>query len=108
MRIIAHYHLGHWSAQLDDGTPDSYGGPDAFAAMRRLLENSPARHLTLDDFEPDLDECRLKRVEMVLKDRDRGDQEQKEPCPECGGTGRYVGLMEVEPCRACGGTANSL
>lgn len=24
-------------------------------------------------------------------------------CPECGGTGRYVGLAVVEECRACGG-----
>lgn len=106
MRIIAYDHLGHWSARFDDGTPDSFGGPDAFAAIRRLLENSSARHLTLDDFEPDLDKCRLNRMEMVLKDRDSGNGGRKEPCPECSGTGRYVGLTVVEPCGACGGLGN--
>ena len=88
-------------------SPDSFGGPDAFAAMRRLLENSPARHLTLEDFEPDLEDCRLNRVVLVLKDWDRGNESNgqagKKPCPECGGTGRDVGLWEVKPCRACGG-----
>ena len=92
MRIIARYRLGHWSARFDNGSPDSFGAPDAFASMRRLLENSPARLLTLDDFEPDLEEYFLNRVEMVLKDRDRGDQEQKDIDPECGGTGKYIGL----------------
>lgn len=112
MRIIAQYFKGHWLAWFDDSSPDTFGGPDAFAAIQRLLENSPARHLTLDDFEPDLDECRLNRVVMVLKDRDRDDgstgqgQAINEPCPECGGTGRYIGLTVVESCGACGGVGS--
>ena len=27
MRIIAEYHLGHWSARFGDGSPGSFGGP---------------------------------------------------------------------------------
>jgi hypothetical protein len=30
--------------------------------------------------------------------------ERRPTCPDCGGTGQYVGLTVVEPCRACGGT----
>jgi hypothetical protein len=105
LRIIAHYHLDHWSARFDGGSPDSFGGPDAFTAMLRLLENSPARHLTLDDFEPDLEECRLNRVAFVLIDRDveAGNRTGKSRCPECRGSGQYVGLNLVETCRTCRG-----
>lgn len=35
--------------------------------MRPLLENSQARRLTLDDFEPDLEACHPNCVEMVLR-----------------------------------------
>lgn len=42
----------YWPAPFEDGLPDSFGGSDGFAVMRRLLENSLARHLTLDDFDP--------------------------------------------------------
>ncbi|MCA9067893.1 MAG: hypothetical protein KDA84_03160 [Planctomycetaceae bacterium] len=103
MRIIAHHNNDHWSAQFANfpslSEIGTFGGPDAFAAMRRLLENSPARHLTLDDFEPHLAECRLNRVVMVLVDRWEGSEH--ESCPECGGTGKYTGLNTVEPCRVC-------
>lgn len=102
IRIIAEYNNGHWSARFaNNSSPGCFGGPDAFAAMRRLLNNSPALHLTLDDFEPDLRMCRLSRVEMVLIDR--WEESSGEPCPECGGSGKYVGLNAVEDCRACGG-----
>jgi hypothetical protein len=30
--------------------------------------------------------------------------ERRPRCPECGGSGQYVGLTVVEPCRDCGGT----
>ena len=34
-----------------------------------------------------------------------GRQNQRRPtCPDCGGSGQYVGLTVVEPCRVCGGT----
>jgi hypothetical protein len=67
----------------------------------RLLENSPAKHLTLEDFEPDLEECRLNRVEIVLKDH--WIEQSREPCPDCGGTGKYVGLNLIETCVSCRG-----
>src|SRR6185369_7363348 len=27
------------------------------------------------------------------------------PCPDCKGTGKYVGFLEIETCQACGGKA---
>lgn len=30
--------------------------------------------------------------------------ERRPNCPDCGGSGQYVGLTVIEPCRACGGT----
>ena len=70
MRIIAEYHHGHWAAWFDSESVsasvagnapisvDSFEGDDWGEAMQRLLENSPFRHLTLDDFYFDLKEIR--------------------------------------------------
>lgn len=70
MSLIDEYQNGHWSARFANGPfPGCFGGQDAFAVMWGLLANSPTRHLTLDEFEPDLRECRSDRVEMVLADR---------------------------------------
>lgn len=111
--MVAHAHSDHWFAQFADSPSfngiGTFGGPDAFSAFRRLLENSPARHLTLEDFEPDPAECRLDRVVMVLIDRWEGLSDGlsmskgADVCSECGGTGKYVGLDCVEPCRLCCG-----
>lgn len=98
MRITAVSHLGHWSARFADGPVGvgTFGGPDVDLAIRRLLANSPARHLTLDDFEPDAAAYRSDHMELVLVDR------WDEPCLECSGSGKYVGLNLVETCRLCG------
>lgn len=29
--------------------------------------------------------------------------ERSETCPDCGGSGKYVGLLTVDTCRTCGG-----
>ncbi|MBW3596484.1 MAG: hypothetical protein KY475_04320 [Planctomycetes bacterium] len=34
----------------------------------------------------------------------RRKSESRAVCPECGGSGKYVGLTVVEACRGCGGT----
>jgi hypothetical protein len=34
----------------------------------------------------------------------RRKNERRSVCPECGGTGQYVGLTVIEACRGCGGT----
>lgn len=112
MKMIAYAHGDHWSAQFADSPSlngiGMFGGLDAFSAFHRLLENSPARHLTLDDFEPDLAQCRLNRVVMVLIDRGDGLSSQGDDvCSECRGTGKYVGLNHVEPCRMCSGKVRS-
>ena len=36
----------------------------------------------------------------------KGVSEPTGPCPDCGGSGRYVGLIVVEPCRTCRGSGS--
>ena len=99
LRIVAEQVHGHWSARFaDPSLPDSYGGSDALDAVRRLIENSPHLGITLDDFEPDWDHCSTCRVELVMV------CPPGKTCPDCGGTGKYVGLNVVEGCATCGGT----
>ena len=102
LRIIAEENHGHWSARFDDPRfPDSYGGSDALGAIRRLVENSPHLGFVVDDFEPDWHECSNTRLVMVFVG------EIGEPCPDCGGTGKYVGLHVIEPCQGCEGTGRA-
>ncbi len=102
LRIIAEENHGHWSARFaDPSSHESYGGADAMDAVRRLIENSPQWNVMVDDFEPDWDNCSSQRLELVLV-RPTG-----KVCPDCGGTGKYVGLHVVEPCLACGGSGEA-
>jgi hypothetical protein len=99
LRIIAEETHGHWSARLaHPSSHESYGGANALDAVRRLIANFPQWGVSLDDFEPDWDNCSTTRIEMVFV-RFSGDG-----CPDCGGTGKYVGLNLVEACLACVGT----
>ena len=59
-------------------------------AFERLLR---AHGLNVDDIEAD-DRSRADRLVFNLK--------EPAPCPECGGTGWYVGLKAREKCRICG------
>jgi hypothetical protein len=99
LRIIAEEAHGHWSARFaHPSSHESYGGANALDAVRQLIANCPQLGVSLDDFEPDWDNCSTTRIEMVFV-RFSGDV-----CPDCGGTGKYVGLNLVETCLACGGT----
>ena len=99
LRIIAEEIRGHWSARFaHPSTNETDGGADALDAVRRLIENSPQWGVTLDDFEPDWDNCSTTRIEMVCMKRGG------RVCPACGGSGKYVGLNVVEDCTTCGGS----
>jgi hypothetical protein len=44
-------------------------------------------------------------VDIVREFADSGTAApQRRDCPECGGTGVYIGLADRGSCRACGGT----
>ena len=111
MRIIAEESHGHWSAWFDSADIPArvagvgmFGGRDASEAIQRLLENSPAKHLTLEDFIVDLTDFRADRVVVVLIDGLDPGVQQAGVCADCGGTGRYVGLHDVTACQSCGGS----
>lgn len=46
---------------------------------------------------------RLDRVEFVSRH-----SLPRETCPDCGGSGKYVGLNAVEDCETCGGMGYQL
>lgn len=46
----------------------------------------------------------LPRDEIRMGPRLLHQEQGMNTCPECRGSGRYVGLTVDEPCRACGGT----
>jgi hypothetical protein len=110
MRIIAEESHGHWGAWFDSKDIPAraagvgmFRGRDASEAIQRLLENSPAKHLPLEDFYVDLKEFRVDRVVVVLiEGLDLGVQNGG-ICATCRGTGQYVGLNAVETCQDCGG-----
>ena len=69
----------------------SFGGHTPAEALRRLCE-------TLDGFDADslvADNARTRDGAMVFV--------VGEPCGDCGGSGRYVGLSETSDCEACRG-----
>ena len=90
MRIIAERDAGHWSAWLNDDPATALGGSDAAMAVKRLCN---ALDLNVKWIVVDRAACRTDHLEFVVG----------APCPECGGSGRYVGLNAVEDCGTCGG-----
>ena len=68
-----------------------FGGPSASIALERAVSGFGFSTDDLDAAGPwDGDPDRL-----VFR--------RKETCPDCGGSGRYVGLAAVETCGRCGG-----
>lgn len=90
---------GHWSASFDEHPEFAFGADSAVLAAKRLVRSAE-----------DLDESTLRtvyrsedgRLAALTVRRSGGGG-----CPECGGTGRYIGLAVVEECRACGGSGRS-
>lgn len=89
---------GHWNACFDPHAEIAFGGNTALVAAKRLVQSAE-----------DLDESTLRIVYRSEDGRMAGLTVRRSggSCPECGGTGRYVGLAVVEECRACGGTGRS-
>jgi hypothetical protein len=90
MRIIAERDAGHLSAWRKDDPATALGGSDAAMTDKRLCN---ALDLDVTSIAVDRAGCRTDHLEFVVG----------APCPECGGSGRYVGLNAVEGCGTCGG-----
>ena len=89
--IIAEQQDGHWSAWQDSYPCLAYGGETAAAAVSRLCEAVEIDPATLAG-----------RYTTVTRDRMEF-TEATRVCPDCGGSGKYTGLIAVENCRTCGG-----
>lgn len=90
---------GLWAAWFDEQPDDSQVGRSQGEAVRRLLfrtrsQRAPARDIVIDSAA-----CREGHLEFVVVT-----QAEKTSCPDCQGTGQYVGLSVIEDCRTCAGT----
>lgn len=91
MVIIIEQIDGHWSAWLDMEPHVSFGGDSAAVAATRLLEAK--------GIDPALVQAvggpTTTRMELRIP---------TDPCPDCKGTGKYIGFNSIEDCRTCGGS----
>jgi len=99
-RVIVHRtsDTKQWSAWFLDDPQETAAAPNAADAVWQLLQSCGidlgAAHIL-----PDRDKCSSEKghFEMVVLPL-------KIPCPDCKGSGTYVGLSVIEECRRCRGT----
>ena len=89
MRIRAEQLHGHWTAWFVGHPENGFGGATLGHAISRLVE---AAGLSVDDVANHANRT-ADRLAFVV-----GPQ-----YPDCGGSGRYVGLNETGVCGTCGG-----
>jgi hypothetical protein len=95
MRIIAdEMDPGHWMAWDEASPQNGYGGPTPQAAVARLCE-AIGRHP--NTFRP----SKFSAHRFVL------DELTGRRCPDCRGTGRYVGFTTIETCQRCQGSGRA-
>ena len=93
--IICHHTDNHWTASFADSPETAFGGEWPAEAIKRLVATVPG--LDVENITADHDRSSDDRLVFVLG----------EVCPDCGGTGEYVGLNAVETCGVCGGSGVS-
>ena len=86
---------GHWLAWFAESPQIAFGGESAIEAISRILATMQPP-CDLQDIWPltDLQLLVSGRFEFAVGSA---------PCPDCGGSGKYVGFQAVEPCGACEG-----
>lgn len=92
-RFIVELLHGHWTAWEVPRPEVAFGGDAPAVALGRLFDNLGVDHSRVEGGFSEHGE----RLEFVIPDAE---------CPECGGTGKYVGLNAVEVCERCGGLGN--
>lgn len=89
--VILEKRVDHWSA-IFEGHPElRFRGDHPVIALSRLLES-------LENFDPNS----LVPVEERTTD-DRLVFVIGNECPDCNGSGQYIGLNEISDCRRCSG-----
>jgi hypothetical protein len=88
-----------WSVWLESEPQQACGGMTPMNAVRRWLELNETRFPGPFDVRRIQQESTLDRQVIFLNRKTTAEA----TCPECDGSGRYVGLHLVEDCAACGG-----
>ena len=91
--IICQRTDNHWSAYFADCPETAFGGEWPAEAIQRLAATVPG--LDVANITADHERSSADRLVFVLGSG---------VCPECGGSGEYVGLNVTETCGACGGS----
>ncbi|MDB5337287.1 MAG: hypothetical protein JWN70_2906 [Planctomycetaceae bacterium] len=91
MTIIVERNDYHWTAWVFRNPCHEYTGATAAEAITKLLE---ANGMDLA-FVPESVDPTLTRIELLIP---------TDPCPDCGGSGKYTGLNKIEDCGTCGGS----
>ena len=98
VRLIAERGPGgrDWSACLEDEPQHGCGGSTISNAVRRWLALNRDRFPGPYAMQLNKQQSTLDRRVVLLT--------ATSTCPECGGSGRYVGLTLVENCKICDGS----
>src|SRR5690606_24523750 len=94
---------GHWSCYKDGRPERSAEGPLPLVALRRCCK------MYAVDAEAFTQVMRTRSRIVFATDASREELDLLsglDLCPDCAGTGRYVGLNVVEPCSTCEGTGH--
>lgn len=91
--ITAHCLNGHWSARFNDEPHYGVGGDTPTTALERLLEKATHRVPKKYTLSVADEHCVGETLAWYL---------EEEVCPDCNGTGWYVGLNVKEKCSSCG------
>lgn len=89
-----------WNAWFEDDPDECYPGNVPLVALNRLMRARPDRVPRPCGIRPMDAGAPSGRLEFVLYRK----SEASKPCPDCGGTGKYTGLVVIENCSACNGT----
>lgn len=99
-RIIAERDTGGlWTAWFDELPDEIQVGRSQGEAVRRLLYRTRDRRIPAKDIWIDPAACRDGHLEFVVVTEDK-----KNPCPDCHGSGQYIGLTVIEACQTCQGS----